>query len=65
MTLNHTDWIEVTLVTVGIIAMTFAIPEILYIVVEKLYFHNNEETEFFTMTKKSEIFRSISNFLLN
>ena len=52
--LEKTDWIEISLVTIGIIAIVFSVPQILSTIVDNIYFHNHRESVFWTLNRKTD-----------
>jgi hypothetical protein len=56
---NKLDLLEVTLVVIGILAILSALPELLYQLVNLIYFHNHAESPYWTSSKQGTIFRYI------
>ena len=57
--LGKTEWMEISLVTVGVIAIIFSIPQILSTIVDNVYFHNHQESEFWTLSRKTDTFYGV------
>ncbi|MEQ9102309.1 MAG: hypothetical protein RIF36_24950 [Imperialibacter sp.] len=59
LTTSKTDLIEVTLAMIAVVAIVFAIPDILAGIVDNIYFHNHDESVFWTPATKTVTFRSV------
>lgn len=62
--LTKVDWLEIGIVVVGIIAVTFALPEILYKVADSIYFKRKPSAFYEDLDSRSEILYSLFKLLI-
>lgn len=60
--LEKMDWIEIGIIIVGIIAITFSLPEILYLVADRIYFQEKPTEFILDRDSRPEILYSIFKF---
>jgi hypothetical protein len=61
---NKTDWLEIALASIGILAIVYSIPNILYSVVENVYFHDHRETVFWTRPTRNEMYQAVFQLVI-
>ena len=61
---SKTDLIEIALAVISVLAIVYSIPSILAQIIDNIYFHNHQETEFWTRPTKKNLIQSTMTLVI-